>query len=183
MRGRFLLGLLLAVTVVAGYPYAGLLLGRIIGTSTVTFSEHDGIQRTMVMGPDAPRPEWLPILPRSVVVQAAHWLPSPGREVAGSVELLTHKSVDEVKRYYLYALRAAGFDVRDAGFGPINAATAAYMGIDNTLLGWRADTSLWISVTTRTPGGLFVPSRTVQINWQKRDAPMFGVYDQAQQGR
>jgi hypothetical protein len=174
MRGRFLLGLLLAVTVVAGYPYAGLLLGRIIGTSTVTFSEHDGIQRTMVMGPDAPRPEWLPILPRSVVVQAAHWLPSPGREVAGSVELLTHKSVDEVKRYYLDELRSAGFDVRDAGFGPVNAPTAAYLGID---------TSLWISVTTRTPGGLFVPSRTVQINWQKRDAPMFGVYDQAQQGR
>ena len=86
MRGSFLLGLLLAVTVVAGYPYAGLLLGRIIGTSTVTFSEHDGIQRTMVMGPDAPRPEWLPILPRSVVVQAAHWLaePGPGRSQAAS---------------------------------------------------------------------------------------------------
>src|SRR5262245_51883122 len=106
MSGRFLLALLLAVTVVAGYPYAGLILGRIIGTSTVTFNEHDGVQRTMIMGPDAPRPAWLPILPRATVVQAAHWLPSPDREVAGSVELLTHKGVDEIKRYYLDELRA-----------------------------------------------------------------------------
>src|SRR5262249_2028458 len=154
---------------------------RIIGTSTVTFNEHDGIQRTMIMGPDAPRPAWLPILPRATVVQAAHWLPSPDREVAGSVELLTHKGVDEIKRYYLDELRAAGFDVRDAGFGPINAATATYMGIDNTLLGWRADTGLWINVTTRSAGGTILPSRTIQINWQKRDAPMFGVYGQALQ--
>ncbi len=116
------------------------------------------------------------------MVQAAHWLPTPDREVAGSVELLTHKGVDEVKRFYLQELRAIGFDVRDAGFGPINAPTAAYLGIANTLLGWRADTSLWISVTTRSPGGLIVPSRTVQISWQKRDAPLFGVYDQALRG-
>ncbi len=51
MSGRLLFGLLVAVTVVAGYPYAGLVLGRMLGTSTVVFSEHDGTQRTMVMGP------------------------------------------------------------------------------------------------------------------------------------
>src|SRR5207245_5415508 len=91
MRGRILFGILLAVTIVGGYPYASLIVSRIIGTSTVVFTEHDGIQRTLVMGPDAPRPAWLPTLPRSFIVQAGHWVPSPGREIAGDVELLTHK--------------------------------------------------------------------------------------------
>lgn len=173
MWGRPFFGLVVAVALVAGYPYAAWMLNRAIGTNTVVFGEHDGTQRTMIMGPNAPRPAWLPMLPGSALITASHWLPSPDREVAGGVELLTHKGLDEIKRFYLERLRAAGFDIRDAGFGPINAPTAAYLGIANTLLGWRGDTGLWISVTTRTPGGLALPSRTVQVNWQKRDTPLF----------
>ena len=39
MWGRLFLGLVLAVALVAGYPYAALLLNRIIGTNTVVFTE------------------------------------------------------------------------------------------------------------------------------------------------
>jgi hypothetical protein len=105
-------------------------------------------------------------------VQAGHWLPSPGREVAGDVELLTHKGVEEIKRFYLDGLRAAGFEMRDIGYGPLNAATAAYLGIDNTLHGYRGDAKLAISVVTRSAGGFVLPSRTVQIHWQRRDGPL-----------
>jgi hypothetical protein len=172
MWGRAFIGFVLLVSLVAGYPYEALILNRVIGTNTVLFGEQDGLRRTLIMGPDAPRPEWLPNLPRALVVQAGHWLPSPGREVAGDVELLTHMGVDEIKRFYLEALRGAGFEMRDIGHGPLNAATAAYLGIDNTLHGYRGDARLAISVVTRSAGGLVLPSRTVQIHWQTRDGPL-----------
>jgi hypothetical protein len=167
MRGRLFLGLVLAVALVAGYPYAALILNRVIGTSSVVFTERDGLTRSLVMGPDAPRPDWLPALPQSLVVQAGHWLPSPGRDIAGDLELLTHKGVEEIKRFYLDALGAAGFATRDIGYGTLNAPAAAYLGIANMLEGHRAVDDLTITVTTRTPDGLIFPSRTVQIHWQK----------------
>lgn len=170
MWGRLFFGLILAVSLVAGYPYAALILNRVIGTSTGVFTEHDGVQRTLILGPDAPRPDWLPMLPRAIIVQAGHWLPSPGREIAGDVELLTHKGTDEIKSFYLPALRAVGFDMRDIGYGgSLNAATAAYLGIANTLMGYRSGTDVTITVTTRSADGLILSSRVVQIHWQKWD--------------
>ena len=170
MWGRLFFGLILAVSLVAGYPYAAFILNRVIGTSTAVFTEHDGVQRTLILGPDAPRPDWLPMLPRAVIVQAGHWLPSPGREIAGDVELLTHKGADEIKGFYLPALRTAGFDMRDIGYGAnLNPATAAFLGIANTLMGYRSDTGVTITVTTRSADGIILPSRVVQIHWQKWD--------------
>jgi hypothetical protein len=167
MWSRFFFGLVVVVALVAGYPYAALIVNRVIGTNTVVFTERDGLQRTLIMGPDAPRPDWLPTLPQALVVQAGHWLPSPGREIAGDLELLTHKGVEEIKRFYLDALNTAGFDTRDTGYGTLNAPAAAYLGIANILEGYRSDVDLTITVTTRTPDGLILPSRTVQIHWQK----------------
>jgi hypothetical protein len=169
MSGRLFLGLVLTVAVVAGYPYAAFIVNRVIGTNTVVFTERDGLKRTLIMGPDAPRPDWLPMLPQSLIVQAGNWLPSPGREVAGDLELLTHKDVEEIKRFYLDGLNAVGFEIRDIGYGTLNAPAAAYLGIANMLEGRRSDTDLTITVTTRTPDGLILPSRTVQIHWQKWD--------------
>jgi hypothetical protein len=168
MRGRFFFTLLVLTALLAGYPYAALILNRVIGTNTVVFVEHDGINRSLILGPHAPRPDWLPILPRALVVQAGHWLPSPGREIAGDVELLTHKDVEEVKRFYLDQLTAAGFEMHDIGFGTLNAPIAAYLGIDNMLEGYRRDSKLGIAVTIRSPGGLILSSRLVQIHWQTR---------------
>ena len=47
MWGRLFLGLVLAVALIAGYPYAALLFNRIIGTNTVVFTERDGTQSTL----------------------------------------------------------------------------------------------------------------------------------------
>jgi len=169
MWGRLFLGVFLVLALVAGYPYAALVLNRAIGTGTVVFTEGDGVQRTLISGPDAPRPAWLPIPPRSYIMQVGHWVPSPGREVAGDLEILTHNSVDEIKRFYADALGAAGFDMRDMGYGPMNAPTASYLGIANTLQGHRAEDDLTITVTTRTARGFIWPSRAVQIHWQRWD--------------
>src|SRR5262249_13695647 len=154
--------------------YAALIVNRIIGTNTEVFTERDGLQRSLVQGPDAPTPGWLPVLPRSLVVQAGHWLPSPGRQIAGDLELLTHGGLEEVKRFYLETLREAGFDIRDTGFGTLNAPSASYLGIANILEGYRSGDDLTISVTTRTPDGIIFPSRVVQIHWQKWDKSLLG---------
>jgi hypothetical protein len=183
MRGLLFAGALLVVALVAGYPYASLIVNRVIGTNTVVFTEHDGLQRTLIMGPDAPRPAWLPVLPRSFIVHAGHWLPSPGREVAGDLELLTHKSVDEIKRFYLDALNAAGFDIHDIGYGTLNPLTAGYLGIANMLQGHRSDGDLTITVTTHTADGFILPSRTVKIHWQRLDESSRGGQAAAAAGR
>src|SRR5918911_5645202 len=109
MRVRIFLALVLGLAVAAGYPYAALILNRMIGTSTVVFAERDGLDRRLILGPDAPRPDWLPLFPGSLVVQAGHWLPSPGREIAGDLELVSHADLEDIKQFYLDALSAAGF--------------------------------------------------------------------------
>src|SRR5262245_60045466 len=43
MWGRAFIGLLLLLSLVAGYPYAALILNRAVGTNTVVFGEQDGI--------------------------------------------------------------------------------------------------------------------------------------------
>lgn len=166
MDRRFFFAITL-LAAIAGYPYAALVLYRVVGTNTVVFTAHDGRQRTLISGPSAPRPDWVPILPGAYTVGAAHWMPTPDRPIAGGVELLTHKSLDEIKRFYIDALAAAGFDARDVGFGLLDAPTAAFFGVDNELLGYRRDTDLTFSVSTSTPSGLLLRPRLVKLHWQR----------------
>ena len=84
----------------------------------------------------------------------------------------THKGVDEIKTFYLRELRAVGFDTSNIGYGTLNGPAAAYLGVANILQGYRSDTGLNISVTTRTASGFILPSRTVQIHWQKCDTSL-----------
>ena len=51
----------------------------------------------------------------------------------------------------------------------LNAPTAAYLGIVNMLQGYCRDLDLTISVPTRSPAGFILPSRSVQIHWQRWD--------------
>lgn len=167
MLGRLFVVLLLLVALVAGYPYANVIMFRVLGTHTGVLIEQNGPHRTLISGPNAPRPDWLPILPGSIIVTAAHWVPGPGREIAGSVELLTHRDVDEVKRFYMDTLTAVGFDMRDIGYGLLTPQGAAFFGIDNYLQGCRRDLNLTITVTLESKSGSILRSRTVSIHWQK----------------
>jgi hypothetical protein len=163
--------LVLFGALLASYPYAALAINRVLGTYSVVLTEHGGLQRTLIIGPNAPRPDWVPLLPGSMVVQASHWLPSPDRPVAGDVTLLTRDDVDEVRRFNLSSLPAMGFDVHDVGIGTLNAPLANYLGIANILEGHRGKDDIAIRVTTRTPSGLVMPSRTVEIHWQTSIPP------------
>ena len=166
MNRRFYFGLIL-ISALAGYPYASLVLYRVIGTSAVVFTERNGTQRSLISGPAAPLPDWVPILPGSLTIGATYWPPTPDRPIAGGVELLTHKGVDDIKQFYLDALRGAKFDARDIGFGLLNAQNSAFFGVENELLAYRADTDVTLSVSTSTPSGLLLRPRLVKLHWQQ----------------
>jgi hypothetical protein len=51
-----------------------------------------------------------------------------------------------IRRFYLDAVNAAGFDTRDIGYGTLNAPAATYLGI---AIYWRVNADLTITVTTR----------------------------------
>ncbi|HEV2546172.1 MAG TPA: hypothetical protein VGU20_02435 [Stellaceae bacterium] len=72
-----------------------------------------------------------------------------------------------MKTFYRARLEASGFTVQDLGLGPLNAATAAYLGIAGTLQGTRVATSDQITVQIGTLEGVIRPSRLLQIRWWK----------------
>ncbi|MFO1183419.1 MAG: hypothetical protein U1E56_01370 [Bauldia sp.] len=163
---RWLPFLLLAIALVAGYPYASAIIFRAIGTNTVVFAEADGLRRTLISGPDAPRPAWVPNLPGALTVSAAHWLPDPGRAIAGDLDLLTHKDVDDISRFYLDALAKAGFDARDIGYGLMGEKAAAFFGVDGQILAYRAEDDITVAVSIEAASGLILRPRLVKLHWQ-----------------
>ena len=84
----------------------------------------------------------------------------------------THKGVDEIKTFYLREFVRLASIQATSGYGTLNGPAAAYLGVANILQGYRSDTGLNISVTTRTASGFILPSRTVQIHWQKCDTSL-----------
>ncbi len=176
MWGRFVFAGLFLISASIGYPYAGLLINRMLGTNTVAFTDYDGTSKSFVMGPDAPRPAWLPLLPGARVVTATKWLSGPGTEATGGVELLTHASPETVRDFYLRELAAAGFTMRDVNMAAmgLNAPTARLLAIDGVLEGEGGPDGVRIRVNTRSAGGLILASRIVQIDWSRRNAPSPG---------
>lgn len=172
MWGRFLIAGLILISASIGYPYAGLLINRMLGTNTVAFTDYDGSSKSFVMGPDAPRPVWLPMLPGARVITATKWLSGPGTEATGGVELLTHASPETVRDFYLRELAVAGFTMREIGMRDmgLNGPTARLLAIDGVLAGEGGPDGVRIRVSTRSAGGLIFASRIVQIDWSRRDA-------------
>jgi hypothetical protein len=169
---RLFLGLLILAAMTGGYPYASLLINYSLGTNTVVFAYGDGTERALVSGPDAPRPDWLPIMPGATIVTAGRWVASPVQADAGDVELAVRADLDEVKQFYMESLSAGGFEVRDLGTYTLAPPIAAHLGIANMLYGYNSASETEINVDIRTPSGWILPSRPVQVRWRKTSAPL-----------
>jgi len=163
---RGLFAILLVLTVALGAPYAAAFLNSIMGAWTATAYEHDGTVTVMQFGQNLPRPDWVPEYPGATVVQASRVVPAKSPGGVGFLDLATRASLEDVKRFYGERLAATGFSVHDEGTGPVNAATARFLGIDGILSGRRTATDDYIQVTINTPEGL-IPSRLLQLQWRK----------------
>jgi hypothetical protein len=165
MRG-LLFGFLVVVTLIFGASYASAILFSYMGPFSAVGTEQDGSQTHMAFGQNLPRPEWVPVYPGATIVQASKVTAARAPSGFHSLELSTRASLDEVKRFYTDALTRAGFAIEDLGIAPLNPATAAWLGIADTLSGKREATDDMITVQIRTADGLF-PARLLQIHWYR----------------
>jgi hypothetical protein len=163
---RFFFPFLIAVALIFGGAYASALLFRAMGPSTAIAIEADGSQTYMLFDAHLPRPEWVPFYPGATIVQAARLTSVRFPQGVQSLDLATRAWLDEVKRFYIERLTAAGFDVTDTGTLSLNPLTAAYLGIAGSLMARRASTDDAIDIQIRTADGL-IPSRLLQIHWRK----------------
>ena len=162
---RIWLGLIL-VTIVFGASYASVIVNAMIGPWSAIATEQDGSATHMQFGQQLPRPDWVPVYPNASVVQASSLSSASRPSGFHSLDLATRASLDEIKRFYIDRLTAAGFEVADLGLMTLNPLTARLLGIDGTLSAKRPATDDLITIQIRSPDGL-IPSRTLRIHWAK----------------
>jgi hypothetical protein len=154
------------ITLAVGAPYAGLFVNRATGPWDATAIEHDGTVTHMSFGRDLPRPEWIFLPPGASIVQASQVTnEAQGRDV-GMLELASRLPLAEIRSFYQEHLSRADFAVVDLGTGPMNARTAAYLGVGGVLVATRAKSGDRLDINIGTPEGVFRTS-LIRLSWRK----------------
>src|SRR5947207_4360027 len=163
---RFLLGLVL-LAVLFGSPYAALVLNQVMGSWSATAIEQDGSVTQMTFDPNMPPPDFVPVFPSASIVQSSRVVSKMAPSGVGFLELAVHGSAEEVRNFYQARLAAVGSTVDDLGLQGLNPATAAYLGMDGTLVGKRPATDDVLTIQIRDEEGILFRSRLLQLNWRK----------------
>jgi hypothetical protein len=175
MSLRVFLFALIAFVVLFGSGYGAVAVSWLMpGPSVATYVDANG-PGTITIGTNLPRPDWV-VLPRDAMVVSGGLVVSGQHpQGAGSADVITHASLAEVRTFFLRELKRQGFEVHDLGLGPLNPASAALLGVADTLVGERKATKDCIAVQIRTEDGWLMQSRMLQLNWYKSDAKFAGV--------
>ena len=163
---RFLFSLIL-IAVLFGSPYAAWLLNRVMGPWNAGLGERDGSVSQVSFDPSMPPADFVPVFPGALVVQSSRLVSQDAPSGVGFLELTVHGSAEAVRDFYQARLAAAGFTVSDLGTQGLNAAAAAYLGVDGTLVGKRPATDDVLVVQIRGEEGILIRSRLLQLNWRK----------------
>jgi hypothetical protein len=169
MRQAFVLILVLLVLIV-GAPRVVTLLNWLMGPGSGTGIEADGSVTTMEFGQSLPPVDWVPVLPGSTVVASSQITSKQHPQGFFILVLSSRASLEEVQRFYTERLSASGFTVSDYGIGTLTPAGADYLGLAGQLVGERPATNDKISIQIRTPEGVILPRRLIQIGWWKLSA-------------
>jgi hypothetical protein len=129
----------------------------------------------MQFGQDLPRPDWVPVYPGGDIVQASRTLSEEHPQGFGRLEIATRASMEALRGFYLERLTASGFAMNDDGTGPMDARTADFLGVARILTGRRDGTGDRVFVQIRTPEGILLPSRVVELRWWKAGARFQGA--------
>ena len=164
---RRLYWLLLIVAVLMGTPVAALILNSSMGAWDATAVEHDGSITYMRFDPNMPPPQFVPIYPGSHVVQSSFLVSKQAPSGVGRMELTAEGSLDGVRSFYRSRLEADGFEVNDAGTPGLNAATAAYLGVEDIIIAKRKATDDFVYVQIGIDEGSLVQSRLLDLRWRK----------------
>ena len=163
---RFLLALVL-LALLFGSPYAAVFLNRAMGPWSATGIEQDGSVTQFTFDPNMPPPDFVPMFPGASIVQSSRVVSKAAPSGVGFLELAVHGSAEEVRDFYQAHLLAAGFAVDDLGLQGLNPATAAYLGMEGTLVGKRLATDDVLTIQIRDEEGILFRSRLLQLNWRK----------------
>jgi len=161
---RFAVWLIVLAILVVGAPVVAMLLDMAMGSWSASAVEHDGTVTKMVFDRNLPRPDWVSIPPGASIVQATRVVNVHQNRDVQSLSLSTRERMRDIREFYRNRLAHAGFAVTDLGTGPMNARTAAFIGVADILSATRAATADTISITIHTPEGLFVTT-LVELRW------------------
>jgi hypothetical protein len=163
---RFLLALIL-IAVLFGSPYAAWLLNRVMGPWTAGLGHQDGSVSRIYFDPNMPPADFVPVFPGALVVQSSRLVSQDAPSGVGFLELAVQATTREVRDFYRTRLEAAGFTVDDLGTPGLNAAAAALVGTDGTMVSKRPATDDVLVVQIRTEEGVLFRSRLLQLQWRK----------------
>jgi hypothetical protein len=167
--GRVGLGLLLLLAVlVFGAPSMAMLFNMSMGDWSAIGIEQDGSHTEMSFNRNLPVPEWVPVFPDASVIEASHVVNAKQGIDVRMLDIATHRDLAAIKQFCRERLMRAGFAVTDHGVGPMNAPTAAYLGVAGMMSALRKASHDEIAITIRTPEGLFA-STLVELRWRKGD--------------
>jgi hypothetical protein len=163
---RLPLWLIVPGILVVGTPIVAMLLDIAMGPWSASAIEHDGTVTQMVFDRNLRRPEWVAIPSGASIVQASRVVNAPQHRDVQSLSLSTREHMAGIRAFYRDRLGHAGFVVTDLGTGPMNARTAAFIGVTDILSATRATTGDSLSITIHTPEGLFATT-LIELRWAK----------------
>jgi len=163
---RFVFWLIAVAILIIGAPVVAMLIDIFMGPWSATAIEHDGTVTQIVFDRNLKRPGWVEIPSGTSIVQASRVVNAQqGRDVY-LMSLSTRGKLSDIRDFYRDRLSHAGFVVKDVGTGPMNARTAAYLGVADILTANRTASGESIAVTIHTPEGLFA-TRLIELKWGK----------------
>jgi hypothetical protein len=171
MRRLGLINLLLVglVLIASAAPYTvSHFISRAQGPFTMQAVHQDGTVSTMYSDVAMKLPTWL-VLPPGARIAAAtttHYDNKP--DLGGTVDFVAPMQVDALKQYFTVTLTQQGFVVQDKGLGPLDARTAAAIGVSGEIGATRAQTGELIRIVFREEEGWFGKSRQIQLGWKKQ---------------
>jgi hypothetical protein len=167
---RFPVWLIFIAIFVVGTPIVAMLINMSMGSWTATGIEHDGSVTQISFDRAMRRPDWVALPSGAGLVEASHVENERQRRDVCLMSFSTRQPTADTRDFYRTHLSRAGFAVIDLGTGPMNARTAAYLGVADILSASRPTTGDQISVTNHTPEGLLATA-LVELKWGRFVSP------------
>ena len=130
---RIFAGILLGLAIIAAAPFYYCAYARVMGTRTEARVTNNGIAYIVTTGPNAPRPNWVPVPPHALYDSVTHYPTNSQLPENGDVILTSFNTPAETIDFYTSALTRLGFEVEGHVRQPGDANMASFLGIDAAL--------------------------------------------------
>ena len=163
-------GLVVAVVVAIGFligsPYFSWVLFRVMGEQTAWSINRDNTRSTLVWGPDIVPPDWVPVMPGTLLIKSGRWIEYEGRpSKSGNLELLSHDDAAAIVAWYAQQLAERGFVVAPT---PEASDIQRLMAVEGEVRAANPSLGVDVRVVVRSRQGLLLRPRLVEVHWFDR---------------